>query len=195
MADSVNSTALPSRRASGLLVPKPKKRRRRLPSHLREFVAEPTHAERVALRTIVERADLITTEHGKWLLVPASAKLLDVLAAFEAGLADLEFDDDDRCAATDDAPMDIIVTRFGSERDDPRLDGDGDYDYASDWFLPPDPSEALFLRDSGEVTNIFIRSDGKGTDQCGCNGQWEPLPQTRHRIDESGDGAAALPRS
>jgi hypothetical protein len=66
-----------------------------------EDLLKPT--ERDILRAIVQEGDLIEAQGEAWLLVPLSPGLIDMLAAFEADLADLE--DDTPCEpAHDDEP-------------------------------------------------------------------------------------------
>jgi hypothetical protein len=63
-------------------------------------------AERKAMAQIAETADLLVTEVGAFLLVPADAKLLDSLAAFGAATADRENDLCDEPSSDDEPNQD-----------------------------------------------------------------------------------------
>jgi len=70
-------------------------RRRGLPAGRHEidrFFAELTPAERRTLRAIVENADLLDVHGHRLLLVEIDDATLDLLAEFEADLAEYEFD-------------------------------------------------------------------------------------------------------
>ena len=102
------------------LYPKPNPRSwraRMIPEDMVHFLtADLTTAERKAMAQIAETADLLDTDAGAYLLVPADGKLLDTLAAFGAGLEDREMDD---VGEDDDA----------DEHDDREPDHDNEYDF------------------------------------------------------------------
>ncbi len=95
--------------------PKPKDRTRFVPSLPYEdlvwIIGKLAPAERKALAQIAETADLLPTEAGDFLLVPADAKLLDTLAAVGAEAEDRELD------LHDDVEIDNSVP-IGNEDDE-----------------------------------------------------------------------------
>ena len=120
-------------RRSHMLVPKPRLRRSIIPSiderALSLLASELGPDERKALRHIVETADVLDLgEHGTWLLAPATAALLDTLAAFEADGEDREYDlEDERDESyEDDSDSDNALEpsgRFNAPYDDEEPDG------------------------------------------------------------------------
>src|SRR5260221_6784676 len=80
-----------------MLLPKPRDRTRFVPvipedAGLAHLLGDLAPAERKTLAEIVESADVLMVDGKPWLLVKATAGLLDRLAAFQAGGEDLEPD-------------------------------------------------------------------------------------------------------
>ncbi len=103
--------------------PKPKARTRFVPSlpeqELRWIIGKLAPAERKALAQIAETADLLPTEAGDFLLVPADPKLLDTLAAVGAEAEDRELD------LHDEVETDASVS-LGTEDDEDNADRESD---------------------------------------------------------------------
>jgi hypothetical protein len=107
--------------------PKPPTRKRPRPTHTvgagLDWQGDPlAPAERQVLHHIAETADMITVDGAAWLLVPAPAALLDVLADLGADKADLEPDQDDQGA--DDGPCGTPQEDMERDDDDYCLAGD-----------------------------------------------------------------------
>src|SRR5204862_2327247 len=69
--------------------------------------------ERRTLAEIVDRSDLLMVNERPWLLIQASPDLLDRLAAFQAGVEDLEPDLHDEIEQDDDRDNDNPADRDG----------------------------------------------------------------------------------